>query len=103
TLNYNIFAGPGSGITGETIEDVANRMQQFLHHMIKKHPGKKIVAVSHVDPIMLIKATLIGKPIINESIRPGPEEYIQQGEVYKVTCHEYIPLTVESVFKPKKD
>lgn len=101
TLNYNVFAGPGSGITGETIEEVADRMQQFIHTVIKKHPGKKIVAVSHGDPIMLVKAKLKGLPIINESLRPGPEEYIQQGEIYKVTCDEYIPLTIQSVFKPQ--
>lgn len=100
-LNYNVFAEPGSGITGETIEEISDRMQQFIRTMIKKHPGKKIVAVSHGDPIMLVKAKLQGLPITNESLRPGPENYIQQGEVYKVTCDEYIPLTIESIFKPE--
>lgn len=101
TLNYDVFAGPGKDTKGETIEEVANRMQQFIHTMIKKHPGKKIVAVSHGDPIMLVKATLTGLPIVNESLRPGPEKYIQQGEIYKVVCDANIPLTIESIFKPQ--
>lgn len=103
TLNYDVFAGPGKDIKGETIQEVANRMQQFIHTMIKKHPGKKIAAVTHGDPIMLVKAALTGLPIINDSLRPGPEAYIQQGEVYKVACDEYLPLTITSVFKPKED
>lgn len=100
-INYNVFAEPGKHIQGETIEDVSNRMQHFIHTMIKKHPGKNIVAVSHGDPIMLVKAAIKGLPIINESLRPGPEKYLKQGEVYKVTCDEYIPLKIESVFKPE--
>lgn len=100
-INYNVFAEPGKHIQGETIEDVSNRMQQFIQKMIKKHPGKNIVAVSHGDPIMLVRAAITGQPITNESIRPGSNEYIQQGEIYKVTCDEYIPLMIESIFKPK--
>lgn len=100
SFNFDVFAAPGRDIKGETIEEVANRMQQFIHTMIKKHPGKNIVAVSHGDPIMLVKAALTGLPIVNDSIRPGPELYVQQGEVYKVECDENLPLTLTSVFKP---
>jgi broad specificity phosphatase PhoE len=100
-LDYDVFAGPGKDIKGETIEDVYNRSQQFIHKMIKKYPGKKIVAVSHGDLLMLVKANLTGLPIENASLRPGPEQYMQHGEVYKVTCDEHIALTGESIFKPK--
>lgn len=101
TLNHDVFAGPGKEIKGETIRDVSNRVQQFIHMVIKKHPGKKVVAVSHGDLLMLIKASLTGLPIENASLRPGPEQYTQHGEVYKVTCDEHIALTGESIFKPK--
>lgn len=100
SIDYDVFASPGRDVKGETIEEIANRMQQFMHKMIKKHPGKKIVAVGHGDPIMLVKAALTGLPIINESLRPGPEKYLQHGEIYKVTCDENLPLTLESIFKP---
>ncbi|HEX8931597.1 MAG TPA: histidine phosphatase family protein [Patescibacteria group bacterium] len=101
TLNYDVFASSAKkDIQGETIEEVLTRMQKFVTSIINNHAGEKIVAVSHGDPIMLIKAALEGLPIINDSLRPGSARYMQQGEIYKITCDENIPLILESVFKP---
>lgn len=101
SLHFDAFAAPGRDIKGETIEEALKRMDKFVHTIIKKHQGKKIVVVSHGDPIMLVKAKLTRLPIVNESLRPGPEKYIQHGEVYKVECDENLPLTITSVFKPE--
>ncbi|HZE87319.1 MAG TPA: histidine phosphatase family protein [Methylomirabilota bacterium] len=100
TLNYDIFVHPDKKIVGETIQDVANRMQKFMLSVLKKHPGKKIVAVSHGDPIMLVKAQIEGLPIVNESIRPSDNTYVGHGEVYLVEREDNKSLTIQSIFKP---
>lgn len=101
TLAYDVFAGKDKkDIVGETIEDVMARIETFMQEMIKKYPGKKIVAVTHGDLIMLVRARLTHLPIENASLRPEPDKYVQHGEVYQVTCNEKIPLTLKSVFKP---
>jgi len=100
SLNYDVFAGPGKKIVGETIYEVYNRVEKFVDYVIKNHAGKRVVAVTHGDLMMLLKAKFERLPIINESIRPGENQYFTQGEVYKVTCDETTPLSLTSVFKP---
>lgn len=79
SINYNVFA-----TTGETLEDLSNRMQKFVARITKLHKGKNIAAVSHGDPIMIIRAKIAGLPIINDSIRPGRKDYIKPGEIYSL-------------------
>lgn len=81
--NFNLFASPTNNIIGETIEDVAQRMQKFIFEVIKNHAGKNIVAVTHGDPIMIVKAQTKGLPMEINSIRPA-KGYIQPGEIYLV-------------------
>jgi broad specificity phosphatase PhoE len=100
--NYDVFAGPTKpDIIGETIDDVANRVYTFVQKLMVEHPGKRIVAVSHGDPVMLVKAVIEGLPIKNESLRPGPEKYVHHGEVFQIEENEDKKLTIRSVFKPK--
>jgi len=40
----------------ESIADIGKRMLKFVNLVIKKHPGKTVVAVSHGDPIVILKA-----------------------------------------------
>lgn len=42
----------------EDIVSVESRMKKFVNFIIKKHSGKKILVVSHGDPIMILKARL---------------------------------------------
>ena len=46
----------------ESVEEILKRMLQFLHIIIKKHPGKTIFIVSHGDPIMILRAFLSHVP-----------------------------------------
>lgn len=46
----------------ESVEDIVKRMLQFLHMITKRHSGKTILAVSHGDPIMILRAYLSGTP-----------------------------------------
>ena len=79
---YNVFPSKTNLIKGETIEDIAKRMERFVLKIIKIHKGKNIVAVSHGDPIMITKALLKKLPLTIESIRPGKDKYIKLGGIY---------------------
>ncbi len=45
----------------EAKEDVQRRMSLFVRRMAKHHSGQVIVAVSHGDPIVILKAFLAGQ------------------------------------------
>lgn len=82
TVNFNNFASEENK-TGETIEDVARRMQKFIDEIKETHAGENIVAVTHGDPIMIIKAIIGGLPLEINSIRPiNTKGYIGHGEIY---------------------
>lgn len=81
SIKSDIFASPKNKIIGETIEEVAQRMQKFIERIIKQYKGKNIVAVTHGDPIMIVKAEKEGLPIKIDSIRPI-KGYIKPGEIY---------------------
>lgn len=46
----------------ESAEIQGERMMRFVRIMQKNHPGKKILAVSHGDPIVILKAKILGIP-----------------------------------------
>lgn len=58
----------------ESAEAQAGRMMRFVHIMQKNHPGKRILAVSHGDPIVILKAKILGVPFTWEFKR---DNYIQ--------------------------
>ena len=80
--SYDVFSATGRHIIGETIEELSERMQDFISQIAKLHKGKRIIVVSHGDPVMVVKAHSAGLPIKNSSIRPGRKDYIKEGEIY---------------------
>jgi broad specificity phosphatase PhoE len=48
---------------GETLDDIAKRMENIILKTIRKYPGKNIVMVSHADPIIAIRLFLENKPL----------------------------------------
>ncbi len=82
TINFQVFANNNNNVIGETIEQLLNRMQKFIKHLIKFYKGKNIVVVSHGDPIMIVKAKTENLPINIESIRSNATNYIKTGGIY---------------------
>lgn len=82
TINYDVFANKENTF-GETIQDVAQRMQKFIDEIKKTYSGKNIVAVSHGDPIMIVKALTEGLPLTLDSLRPI-EGMVGHGKIYAV-------------------
>ena len=60
----------------ESVEYVASRMMKFVRSVTKKHYGVRILAVSHGDPIIILKAHTTGSQFtwdykIAQYIQPG--------------------------------
>ena len=100
SIEYDVFADSDTGINGETLENLASRMQKFISEIIKKHRGKKIAVISHGDPIMIVKALSDGLPVKNSSLRPGKTKYIQHGEVYLLEYNGDKKNKIVSIFNP---
>lgn len=85
TVNYNVFASEANSIAGETIGGVAKRMLRFIDTIRKNYAGKNIVAVTHGDPIMIVKAIMEGLPLQIDSLRPiNTKDYMGHAEIYAV-------------------
>lgn len=102
-FDYEIFRTKANNVTGETIDEVLARMEEFIQEISNKHRGKRIVAVSHGDPIMLVRAKIQGLPITNASLRPkNPDQitYIQQAEADLVEVNQ-TEMRIKSIFAPQ--
>ncbi len=64
---YEQRHGPGD----ETIEDVRDRMARFVERTRRRHPGQTVVAVSHGDPITILRVALSGRPVTLQALRGG--------------------------------
>lgn len=65
---YADFVSPDD----ETLDMLAARMSKFLTLISLRHGGKTVVAVSHGDPIIVLRAYVQGLPMVTKSIR-GPD------------------------------
>ncbi len=102
TIKFDIFAAKGRGENDETLEQLANRSTGFVDHLASKHTGKHIVAVSHGDILMTIKAVLKGMPLEVDSIRTGKGfRYVRHGEVLLITVDQNGKKEIQSVFIPE--
>jgi broad specificity phosphatase PhoE len=72
----NFYEDP-VGPADETIEMIADRMGKFLERMRRRHAGETVVGVSHADPIMILRARVIGLPMVLKSL---------QGRYYPGKC-----------------
>lgn len=55
----------------EDIPAIAARMARFLNIVRRRHAGTTVAAVSHADPIMTLRATTLGLPLVIGSLQ-GP-------------------------------
>ncbi len=70
------------GAGDESIEDVRDRMVGFVERMRRRHPGQTIVAVSHGDPITILRVALSGRPVTLAAIRGA--DYSALGSVTEI-------------------
>lgn len=97
-MHLNYFLPPIWSKDYETIELIASRMRKLIETFLTQNKGKSVLAVSHGDPIMIIKAYLNNLPMTFSSIRPT--KYLSHGEVTQIQQIDNQPITAESVFIP---
>ncbi|MBI3379742.1 histidine phosphatase family protein [Candidatus Gottesmanbacteria bacterium] len=74
----------------ESPESQADRMWRFVQVMKSKHIGKTILAVSHGDPIVILKAKILGKPFnwqfkLENYLKPGYYLILScEGNTYRI-------------------
>lgn len=69
----------------ESIDSQAGRMMRFVKNVQKQYAGKIILAVSHGDPIMILKAKVLGVPFTWEFKR---SVYLQPGSYITLVCQD---------------
>lgn len=100
-IKFDIFTGPARKEDDETLEQLAERSTTFLDHVASRHSGQHVVAVSHGDILMTVKAVLKGMPLEVDSIRTGKGfRYVRHGEVLQVTVDDNGKKEIESIFIP---
>ncbi len=97
-LKLDYYSPPIWQKTDESMNDVAARMMRFAERISKKHYGKSIVAVSHGDPITILKLAIKNFPLNISSIRKF--RYLQHGEVLLLQLNENNKYKINSVFIP---
>ncbi|HSX09025.1 MAG TPA: histidine phosphatase family protein [Candidatus Saccharimonadales bacterium] len=95
-LQSEVYLKPLSP-SDETIEQIAERMKHFLKEILENHTGQTTVAVSHGDPLVILKTIIQKKQLTFETFKTN--DYSQHGEVYEFIA-ENNDLSVKSVFKP---
>jgi probable phosphoglycerate mutase len=62
------FYEPKRDTGDESMEDVWARMRRFLARAARRHAGESIAAVSHGDPITILRVGLLGLPMTGSAL-----------------------------------
>ncbi len=66
----------------ESLEDVRDRMVEFVERVRARHPGETVVGVSHGDPITILRVVLGGRPLTPAALRRA--DYAGLGSVTEI-------------------
>ncbi|MBI5153429.1 MAG: class I tRNA ligase family protein [Parcubacteria group bacterium] len=77
------FSKPSPG--GESLNEVARRMMSFIEEINKKHIGKRILLISHGDPLWMLENTCKGHTPEETLV----SEYPVIGEYKKIKLYNY--------------
>ncbi|HSW48429.1 MAG TPA: histidine phosphatase family protein [Candidatus Saccharimonadales bacterium] len=99
-VHHDYYSPPIWHPGDDTMDSISNRMNTIINKLFKKYHGKSVVAVSHGDPILILKAFIKSDPMKLSSIRH--EKYdIEHGEILQIKKTDSKKATVQSVFIPK--
>jgi probable phosphoglycerate mutase len=85
---YEPLKDPGD----ETMQDVFNRMMRFLQRVVRRHAGETVVAVSHADPIAIMRVGLEGHRLTAANMHATV--YPARASVTQITLVPGCPLTL---------
>jgi len=66
----------------ESMAQIRDRMLAFVRQTGRRHPGQTIVAVSHGDPITILRVALLGRPLTVAAIRGS--DYAALGSITRI-------------------
>lgn len=69
----------------ESIKEIEERMLRFLDMIKKRHSGGNILVISHGDPIMILKAKILGIPFTWQYKR---NNYLQLSKWYTLIIYD---------------
>jgi probable phosphoglycerate mutase len=103
-LHFDFYSNPLSE-TDEKLHEIWDRINRFVRRVLKQHPGKVVVGVTHGDIVFLAKSGYRGMPIAIESIRRR-DFYPGKGSLTRLTfgpdLSQPFPLSVE-YYDPNSD
>ncbi|MGI8827871.1 MAG: histidine phosphatase family protein [Chloroflexota bacterium] len=76
----------------ETMADVWLRMARFLDRVSRRHTGETIVAVSHADPITIMRVGLLGLPLTAAQLHGAV--YPARASVNQITLSPREPMSL---------
>lgn len=91
------FYEPRHDPSDESMADIFGRMLRFLQRAAKRHAGEVVVAVSHADPITIMRVGLRGLPLTAQNLHR--EVYPGRASVTQLTLEPGQPLHM-SYFRP---
>lgn len=100
SIQFDVYASSTNKIVGETLDELGDRMRSFIKDIVRKHAGKKVLAVSHGDPIMAVNVLANNLPI-NNSTMHDRTNYVTHGEVVIITYDADSPIKIARIFKPQ--
>ncbi|GAC1319682.1 MAG: histidine phosphatase family protein [Chloroflexota bacterium] len=84
----------------ESMEDVWTRMRRFLQSVTTRHPGATVVAVSHADPITIMRLGLLKQSMTAESLHAAV--YPARASINQITIDATDPLRL-TYFDPNDE
>ena len=99
SIDYDFYFSDQRLKGDESMEEVRSRMKKSIGYMAKRYQGKNIVAVSHGDPIMILKTSIEHDSLELRAIRENMQ-YIKHGEVLHINVENNAIKRIESVFTP---
>lgn len=97
--NIDYFSPPIWKANDDTMESIKNRMWKFINKSVQNYKARSIVAVSHGDPIMILKASINNLHMELSSLRN--DIYVTHGEVIHIQQMNNAQFKVKSIFIPK--
>lgn len=87
------FYEPPRAPEDESIAAVFERMARWIRAACRRHAGRSVIAISHADPIQIVKIGLLGKPLTLASLR-GQADYPAKGSVTRIVFADGHPPLV---------
>lgn len=81
SINWDFYTHPLSP-DDDSIASIQTRMLRWLKRILRRHPGREVVGVSHGDPILILVGTLRGLPLEGAHLFPRP--YIHTGALFRL-------------------